>query len=99
MPAILRIFPYQTDASLVVLGQCGSYDQGVVLGDSMVCLQHYEVETLVGECAYAVMKHEASGDHHSCECQGLCERMFHRRYLFLMYWAMTNRQPTAIQNR
>ena len=30
MPAILRIFPYQTDASLSVLGQCGSYDQGAV---------------------------------------------------------------------
>ena len=28
MPAILRIFVYQTDASLFVLGQCGSYDQG-----------------------------------------------------------------------
>ena len=28
MPAILRIFLYQTDASLSVLGQCGSYDQG-----------------------------------------------------------------------
>ena len=49
MPAILRIFLYQTDASLFVLGQCGSYDQGVVLGDSMVCLQHYEVISLVGE--------------------------------------------------
>ena len=28
MPAILRIFPYQTDASLSVLGHIGSYDQG-----------------------------------------------------------------------
>ena len=36
MPAILRIFLYQTDASLSVLGQCGSYDQGVDLSDSMV---------------------------------------------------------------
>ena len=36
MPAILRIFLYQMDASLVVLGQCGSYDQGVVGSDSMV---------------------------------------------------------------
>ena len=98
MPAILRIFLYQTDASLSVLGHSGSYDQGGHLrqhGD----LQHYEVRTLVGECAYAVVENEASGDHHSCECQGLCERMFHRRYLFLMYWATTNRQPMAIQNR
>ena len=28
MPAILRIFVYQTDASLSVLGHCGPYDQG-----------------------------------------------------------------------
>ena len=49
MPAILRIFLYQTDASLFVLGHSGSYDQGGVLGDSMVCLQHYEVNALVGE--------------------------------------------------
>ena len=28
MPAILRIFHYQTDASLSVLGHSGSYDQG-----------------------------------------------------------------------
>ena len=27
MPAILRIFLYQTDASLSLLGLCGSYDQ------------------------------------------------------------------------
>ena len=31
MPAILRIFPYQTDASLSVLGLCGSYGQGADL--------------------------------------------------------------------
>ena len=31
MPSILRIFPYQTDASLLYLGHCGSYDQGVDL--------------------------------------------------------------------
>ena len=36
MPAILRIFVYQTDASLSILGQCGSYDQGADLSDSMV---------------------------------------------------------------
>ena len=98
MPAILRIFLYQTDASLFVLGQCGSYDQGGGL-TGMKCLQHYEVNALVGECAYAVVENEASDDHHSCECQGLCEWMFHLRYLFLMYWATTNRQPIAIQNR
>ena len=38
MPAILRIFVYQTDASLSVLGQCGSYDQGAGrLGACTIC--------------------------------------------------------------
>ena len=38
MPAILRIFHYQTDASLSVLGQCESYDQGAVgSGHELVC--------------------------------------------------------------
>ena len=46
MPAILRIFLYQMDASLFVLGQCGSYDQGGVLRQH-VDLQHYEVLTLL----------------------------------------------------
>ena len=35
MHPILRIFVYQTDASLSVLGQCESYDQGAVLADGM----------------------------------------------------------------
>ena len=46
MPAILRIFLYQTDASLSVLGQCGSYDQGADLGEHDD-LQHDEVPDLV----------------------------------------------------
>ena len=36
MPAILRIFVYQTDASLSVIGSTPSYDQGGGLRDSMV---------------------------------------------------------------
>ena len=37
MPAILRIFRYQTDASLSLLGQCGSYEQG---GSKLVAFGH-----------------------------------------------------------
>ena len=58
MPAILRNFVYQTDASLSVLGLCGSYDQGGDLREHDD-LEQYEVSDLVGECAYAVMHHEA----------------------------------------
>ena len=39
MPSILRIFVYQILASLVVLGLCGSYDQGGG-GEDMKHLQH-----------------------------------------------------------
>ena len=34
MPAILRIFLYQTDASLSLIGSTPSYDQGAGLSDS-----------------------------------------------------------------
>jgi len=47
MPAILRNFSYQTDASLFVLGQCGPYDQGGSRLGQMYGLQHYAVGTLV----------------------------------------------------
>ena len=33
MPAILRIFLYQTDASLTVIGSADPYDQGAVGGE------------------------------------------------------------------
>ena len=46
MPAILRIFVYQTDASLSVIGSTPSYDQGVDLGQHGD-LEHYEVSTLL----------------------------------------------------
>ena len=50
MPAILRIFVYQTDASPSVIGSTVSY--GVIVGgggphlDSMETCEQYEVETL-----------------------------------------------------
>ena len=46
MPAILRIFVYQTDASLSVLGQCGSYGQGGVGGADISICNTYAVRTL-----------------------------------------------------
>ncbi len=49
MPAILRIFSYQTDASLSIIGSCLSYDQCATvtrIGDSTP-LQHYVLATVV----------------------------------------------------
>ena len=54
MPAILRIFRYQTDASLTVIGSTPSYDQGVGRWGSMVCLQHYAVTTWGLSCEVSV---------------------------------------------
>ena len=45
MPAILRIFLYQTDASLSLIGSTPSYDQGEDLGEPD-SLEQYEVSTL-----------------------------------------------------
>ena len=54
MPAILRIFSYQTDASLSVIGSTPSYDQGAVLsGADQVCEQ-YEVSTCLGICSLGI---------------------------------------------
>ena len=50
MPAILRIFLYQTDASLSLLGLCGSYGQSrgeEAGGGADVDLEQYAVRTLV----------------------------------------------------
>ena len=47
MPAILRIFPYQTDASLAVIGPTTPYDQGAGrLGATPAtrCREHLEVD-------------------------------------------------------
>ena len=70
MPAILRIFPYQTDASLSVLGHIGSY--GTIVGQGGGGSRAWGSGTicrtdLVGECAYGIMHREASYDHGSCE--------------------------------
>ena len=54
MPAILRIFVYQTDASLTVIGSKPSYDQGAGRFRSMVCLQHYAVTTRCLSCEVSV---------------------------------------------
>ncbi len=45
MPSILRIFVYQTDASLSLSGSCQSYDQGGG-GEDMKHLQHLCRENL-----------------------------------------------------
>ena len=46
MPAILRIFLYQTDASLSVIGSTPSYDQGADLSGADQICEHYEVSAL-----------------------------------------------------
>ena len=59
MPAILRIFLYQTDASLTVIGSTDPYDQGAdLVGWSLQNLQgdHLEVDSI----------QDVHGDH-SCE--------------------------------
>ena len=71
MPAILRIFPYQTLASLTDIGSTESYGQGA--GRRERHLQQDAVGALVGECADAVMHDEAghdygSGYHYHSEC-------------------------------
>ena len=53
MHPILRIFDYQTDASLTVIGPTESYDQGGGGGERD--LQQDAVRTLVGEGAYGIV--------------------------------------------
>ena len=77
MPSILRIFLYQTDASLLYLGLCDPYGQGGSPFGAEPGLQHYAVSDLIGECAYAPMHYEADCDYGSGQCQSLCEWMFH----------------------
>ena len=47
MPAILRIFVYQTDASLSLCGSTESYDQGAGRWGADVGLEQYAVRTLL----------------------------------------------------
>ena len=101
MPAILRIFPYQTDASLVVLGHIGSYDQGGHLSTIGIC-EHDEVPTLVGECAYGIMHRHGCHYQHDGQCEGLCERVFHFfgvRYLVRITCAYINRPAMTAMNK
>ena len=98
MHPILRIFVYQTDASLVVIGSTTPYGQGGGLSTIDIC-EHDEVPTLVGECAYGIVHHEASTDHNCGQCQGLCERVFHFRYLLRMYCAYIKSAETKAMNK
>ena len=68
MPSILRIFLYQTDASLFDLGQCGPYDQGGSPFGAESGLQHDAASDLIGECAYAPMHYEAGCYYGSGQC-------------------------------
>ena len=55
MPAILRIFVYQTDASLYSCGSTEPYDQGAGLRDSMVIWNNMRCGTLVAHGADEVV--------------------------------------------
>ena len=63
MHPILRIFRYQTDASLSVCGSTTPYGQGGGLSTIRIC-EHDKVNALVGECAYGIVHHEGSGHYH-----------------------------------
>ena len=68
MPSILRIFLYQTDASLFDLGLCDPYGQGGSPFRAEPGLQHDAVSDLIGECADRVMHYEADCDYGSGYC-------------------------------
>ena len=101
MHPILRIFRYQTDASLSVSGSTTPYGQGGHLSTIRIC-EHDEVPTLVGECAYGIVHHEGGGHYHYGQCQGLCERVFHFfgvRYLVRITCAYINRPAMTAMNK
>ena len=64
MPAILRIFVYQTDASLSVIGSTTPYDQGGGRWGRHVDLQHYAVRTLLEVYAEQPIDCDAAGHRH-----------------------------------
>ena len=81
MPAILRIFPYQTDASLSVCGSSLPYDQGAGRSGATSatrCRSHlagWSLQNLqsVGEGAYGIVYCQAChydhcGYHYHSEC-------------------------------
>ena len=98
MPAILRIFVYQTDASLSVLGHIGSYDQGGGLAAILIC-EHHEVPTLVGECAHHIVQGQCGRTQCYRHCQGLDKRVFHFRYLVRITCAYIRRPATKAMKR
>ena len=98
MHPILRIFGYQTDASLSVLGQCGSYGQGGGLAAILIC-EHYEVRTLVGECAHHIVQGQCGRTQCYRHCQGLDKRVFHLRYLVRITCAYIRRPATKAMNK
>ena len=99
MPAILRIFPYQTLASLSVCGPAEPYGQGAGrrgATSATRCRSHlsgWSLQNLqsVGECAYGVVEHQASDRHGQRQHDSLDKGVFHDRSLFLMYWAYPKR--------
>ena len=101
MHPILRIFRYQTDASLSVSGSTTPYGQGGHLSTIGIC-EHDEVTTLVGECAYRIMHRHGCHYQHDGQCQGLCEQMFHFfgvRYLVRITCAYIRRPEMTAMNR
>ena len=67
MPSILRIFLTKKVASLPDIGSYAS--NGIIRGQGAVGGEHDLSATrcrdhLVGECAYGIVHHEASTDHH-----------------------------------
>ena len=101
MHPILRIFRYQTDASLSICGSTEPYGQGGGLSTIDIC-EHDEVPTLVGECAYRIMHRHGCHYQHDGQCQGLCERVFHFfgvRYLVRITCAYINRPAMTAMNK
>ena len=65
MPAILRIFVYQTGASHTVIGSTPSYDQGADLSDSMVICNTMRCLTLLEVYAEQPIDCDAAGRYHN----------------------------------
>ena len=101
MPAILRNFRYQTDASLTVIGSCLPYGQGASrLGTSAVC-NTYAVRTLIVYAEQPIDRDARCGRHDDVESYVVdgFHFFFGVRYLFRMYCATPSRQKIAVQNR
>ena len=101
MPAILRIFVYQILASLVVLGLCGSYDQGAGRWGRHVDLEHDAVQTLWEVYAEQPIDCDAAGHRHYEIESYVVYRLHFRgvRYRLRMYCATPKRTQMAHQNR